>query len=94
MTNLTLEMVLAEKLPTWLQVMYERLKHLLISSDTFREKTRTTYDPQVEGKGKKNSKAIGKYSKGIKIPKKGRKSCGKMIDPKLHQKTTRDHIQL
>ena len=38
LTNLTLEMVLAEKHLTWLQVMYERLKHLIISSDTFREK--------------------------------------------------------
>ena len=38
LTNLMLEMVLAEKPPTWLPVMYERLKHLLISSDTFREK--------------------------------------------------------
>ena len=27
LTNLTLEMVLAEKPPTWLPVMYERLKH-------------------------------------------------------------------
>ena len=27
LTNLTLEMVLAEKPPTWLSVMYERLKH-------------------------------------------------------------------
>ena len=41
LTNLTLEMVLAEKPLTWLQVMYERLKHLIISFDTFREKKRT-----------------------------------------------------
>ena len=52
LTNLTLEMVLAEKPLTWLPVIYERLKHLLISSDTFREKKRTIYDPQVEGRGR------------------------------------------
>ena len=38
LTNLTLEMVLAEKPPTWLPVMYNRLKHLIINADTFREK--------------------------------------------------------
>ena len=38
LTNLTLEMVLAEKPPTWLPVMYERLKHLIINADVFREK--------------------------------------------------------
>ena len=40
LTNLTLEMVLAEKPPTWLSVMYERLKHLVINADAFREKVR------------------------------------------------------
>ena len=53
LTNLMLEMVLAEKSPTWLPVMYERLKHLLISSDTVREKKRAIYDPQVGGRGRK-----------------------------------------
>ena len=32
LTNLTLGMVLAKKPPTWLQVIHERLKHLIISS--------------------------------------------------------------
>ena len=77
LTNLMLEMVLAEKPLTWLPVIYERLKHLLISSDTFREKKRTSHGPQVGGKGKRNSIGMGRYSKGIKIPKKGRKPCGK-----------------
>ena len=40
LTNLTLEMVLAEKPLTWLSVMYERLKHLIINVDVFREKLR------------------------------------------------------
>ena len=40
LTNLTLEMVLAEKPPTWLSVMYERLKHLIINVDVFKEKLR------------------------------------------------------
>ena len=43
-TDLTLGMVLAEKPLTWLQVMHERLKHLIISSEKFKEKNRTEYD--------------------------------------------------
>ena len=38
LTKSTLEVVLAQKPPTWLQVMYERLKHLIISSETFQRK--------------------------------------------------------
>ena len=53
LTNLTLEMVLAGKPPTWLPVMYERLKHLLIDSETFREKKRTIYHPWVGRKRRK-----------------------------------------
>ena len=35
LTKSTLEVVLAQKPPAWLQVIYERLKHLIISSETF-----------------------------------------------------------
>ena len=67
LTNLTLEMVLAEKPLMWLQVMHERLKHLIISSDTFRKNKRTDNSAQVGGKGKENSKGkgVGKHSKGL-----------------------------
>ena len=37
LTKLTLKVVLAQKPPTWLQVIYERLKHLIISSEIFSE---------------------------------------------------------
>ena len=53
LTNLTLEMVLAEKPPTWLPVMYERLKHLIINADAFREKVRMCHYPQIGGKERK-----------------------------------------
>ena len=52
-------MVLAERPPTWLPVMYERLKHLIINTDAFREKMRMGYYPQTGGKGKK-IKRMGK----------------------------------
>ena len=35
LTKSTLKVVLAQKPPAWLQVIYERLKHLVISSETF-----------------------------------------------------------
>ena len=38
LTDLTFGMVLGEKPPTWLQVMHERLKHLIINSEMFKEK--------------------------------------------------------
>ena len=41
LTKSTLEVVLAQKPPTWLQVMYERLKHLIISSETFQNRIKT-----------------------------------------------------
>ena len=51
LTNLTLEMVLAGKPPTWLPVIYERLKHLPMNSDTFREKE--NYLPSLGRRGRK-----------------------------------------
>ena len=47
LTDLKMGMVLAEKPPAWLQVMYERLKHLIISSETFKKKKRTEHIAQV-----------------------------------------------
>ena len=41
LTDLTLGMVLAEKPLAWLQVMHERLKHLIISSETFQREKET-----------------------------------------------------
>ena len=35
LTKSMLEVVLAQKPPTWLQVIHERLKHLIISSKNF-----------------------------------------------------------
>ena len=38
LTKSTLEIVLAQKPPAWLQVICERLKHFIISSETFQNK--------------------------------------------------------
>ena len=63
-TNLTLEMVLAKRPPAWLSVMYERLKHLIINADGFREKVRMGHYPRIRGKGKKGNQNRGKQAIG------------------------------
>ena len=50
LTKSTLEVVLAQKPPTWLQVMYERLKHLIISSETFQNRIKTWYGLRIDTK--------------------------------------------
>ena len=77
LTNLTLEMVLAEKPPTWLPVMYERLKHLIINADAFREKMRMGHYPQIGRKGKKGNQRMGKQPWGTKVMKDRRHNSGK-----------------
>ena len=69
LTNLTLEMVLAERPPTWLPVMYERLKHLIINADAFREKVRRGHYPGIRGKGKKSNQGMEKQPRGAKVVK-------------------------
>ena len=66
LTNLTLGMVLAEKPPAWLQVMHGRLKHHIISSETFKEKKTAEYDAQAKAKQTSEGNGMGKYSKGIR----------------------------
>ena len=60
-------MVLAEKPPTWLPAMYERLKHLIINVDAFKEKMRIGHYPPIRGKVKKSSKRMGKQPRDIKV---------------------------
>ena len=50
LTDLTLGMVLAEKPLAWLQVMHERLKHLIISSEMIKEKKKAKYNAQAKAK--------------------------------------------
>ena len=77
LTNLTLEMVLAEKPPTWLPVMYEKLKHLIINAEAFRQKMRMGHYPWIGEKGKKSNQNRGKQPKGVKVMKNRRHNSGK-----------------
>ena len=59
LTKSTLEVVLAQKPPTWLQIMYERLKHLIISSETFWNRMKMGYGLRIETKLNGKSKLLG-----------------------------------
>ena len=65
LTDLTIGMVLAEKPPVWLQVMHGKLKHLIISSETFQKKKKAEYDTRAWAKQTGKGKGMGKHSKGI-----------------------------
>ena len=71
MGNLTksmLEVVLAQKPPAWLQVIHERLKHLIISSETFRNRRKKEYGVKRETKlDEKNRSLENKGQKGLQI---------------------------
>ena len=59
LTKSTLEVVLAQKPPTWLQVTHERLKHLVISSETFQNKIKVGHGLRIETKLDGKSKLLG-----------------------------------
>ena len=63
LTRSTFEMVLAQRPPTWVQVMYEQLKHLIINSETFRNKRKIGYGVQIETKQDKMNRSVGKREK-------------------------------
>ena len=56
LTKATLEVVLAQKPPAWLQVIYERLKHLIISSETFEIRKRDIWPKKRSIWGKEDWK--------------------------------------
>ena len=69
LTKSTLEVVLAQKPPVWLQVIYERLKHLIISSETFRDKKKKH---MAKEKVKLSKKIRFKANKGQRRLKAGK----------------------
>ena len=102
LTDLTLGMVLAEIPPPWLQAMYGRLKHPIISSETFKEKKKAEYDVQAKAKQTSKGKGMGKHSTGIgylgvsgkgkgKGKRPGRKSTKTKIVPPNARMTSRNN---
>ena len=54
-----LQVVLAQKSPAWLQVIHERLKHLIISSETFWNKRKMEYGAKREIKLYEKTRLLG-----------------------------------
>ena len=71
LTQSTLEVVLAQKPPAWLQVIYERLKHFVISPETFQKK-KERY--MAKGKAKIPKKIRFRVNKGQERLKVGNSS--------------------
>ena len=68
LTKSTLEVVLAQKPPAWLQVIHKRLKHLIISSETFWNRRKMEYGGRIETKlDKKNRLLENKGQKELQI---------------------------
>ena len=68
LTKSMLEVVLVQKPPTWLQVIHERLKHLIISSETFQNRRKRGYGVERKIKlGEKNRLLEDKGQKGLQI---------------------------
>ena len=68
LTKSTLEVVLAQKPPAWLQVIHERLKNLIISSETFQNKRKMEYGVKIETKLNEKTRLLGnKGQKGLQI---------------------------
>ena len=68
LTKSTLEVVLTQKPPTWLQVIHERLKHLIISSKTFWNRRKMEYRVRIKTKLDEKNRLLGnKGQKGFQV---------------------------
>ena len=83
LTDLTIGMVLVERPPAWLQVMHERLKHLIISSETFKKKKRAEHIAQA---------GVEKYQKGTRLSGISRGGKGKRFGKGKLGGTTTSHV--
>ena len=68
LTKSTLEVVLPQKPPTWLQVIHERLKHLIISSETFQNRRKMKHGVRIKTKLDEKNRLLGnKGQKGFQV---------------------------
>ena len=85
LTKSTLEVVLAQKPPAWLQVIHERLKHLIFSSETFRNRRKRGYKVKRKMKSDKKNRLWGnKKQKELHI--------GDLSNHWLKEKSTKNSI--
>ena len=68
LTKSMLEVVLAQKPAAWLQVIHERLKHLIISSEAFQNRRKREYGVKIETKLDEKNRLWGnKRQRGLQI---------------------------
>ena len=67
LTKSTLEVVLAQKPPAWLQVIYGRLKHLVISSETFWDKKKRHMAKEKVKFSEKVRSRVNKRQRRLKV---------------------------
>ena len=89
LTQSTLEVVLAQKPPAWLQVIYKRLKHLVISSEHFWEK-KERY--MAKGKAKIPKKIRFGVNKGQESLKVGNSSNHWLKDHTNENNSLGEHL--
>ena len=83
LTDFTMGMVLPEKNPAWLQAMHKRLKHLIISSETFKKKKRAEHIAQA---------GVEKPQEEIRHSGIGREGKGKRFEKSKLGITTTSHL--
>ena len=83
LTDLTMGMVLVENPPAWLQAMNKKLKHLIISSETFKKKKRAEHIAQA---------GVKKQQKGIRLLGINRGGKGKRFRKGKLGATTTSHL--
>ena len=68
LTKSTLEVVLAQRPPTWLKVIHERLKHLIISSETFWNRRKMEHGVRIKTKLDEKNRLLGnKGQEGFQV---------------------------
>ena len=68
LTKSTLEVGVAQKTPTWLQVIHERLKHLIITSETFWNRRKMEHGVRIKKKLDEKNRLLGnKGQKGFRV---------------------------
>ena len=95
LTKSTLEVVLAQKPPAWLQVILERLKHLIISSETFRNRRKRGYKAKRKMKSDKENRLWGnKKQKELHIGDLSNHWAKRKINQKQHYRYSRQLVLL
>ena len=95
LTKSTLEVVLAQKPPAWLQVIHERLKHLIISLETFQNRRKRDYKIKRKMKPHRKDRLCGnKKQKELHIGDSSNHWPKRKVNQKQHYRYSRHLVLL